>query len=58
MIKTNKCQQCHYEWKSKDPERKPVQCPRCKRYDWSALMEIKQDRQKDNEDGDVAPMIQ
>ena len=32
--KKNKCRQCGYEWGSKDPDKKPVQCPRCKRYDW------------------------
>ena len=26
------CKQCEYKWESKKEH--PVQCPRCKRYDW------------------------
>lgn len=29
-----KCKICNYEWDRKKEEKKPVQCPRCKRYDW------------------------
>ena len=31
-MKKNKCNICGYEWDSRVDN--PVQCPKCKRYDW------------------------
>lgn len=39
----NKCLKCGYEWPSRNPDQKPVQCPRCKRYDWDKKEEEQED---------------
>ncbi len=42
----HKCKICKYEWIAR--VRKPKQCPKCKRYDWEIIIELKK-REKQNE---------
>lgn len=35
-----RCFICNYVWEQKFPHKVPVQCPRCKRYDWNVRREL------------------
>ena len=39
-METTKCLKCGHEWFSRTD--KPLQCPRCKRYDWNKKKEEKE----------------
>lgn len=34
-MKKNKCKLCKHEWFSRT-NNKPIECPKCKRYDWDS----------------------
>ena len=36
-----KCKICGYDWIRKNETKKPIQCPRCKRYDWENKIILK-----------------
>ncbi len=44
MKEKSKCRLCKHEWISRTKD--PLQCPRCKRYDWKNKKEVRGSEKK------------